>query len=47
MFLNKNIVVGTGYGLLQLQQIQAPGKRPMQAADYVRGFQAFIGTILE
>ena len=47
MFLNKNIVVGTGNGLLQLQQIQAPGKRPMQATDYVRGFQAFIGTILE
>ena len=46
-YLNKNIVVGTGYGLLQLQQIQAPGKRPMQANDYVRGFQSFVGSILE
>jgi len=47
MFLSKNIVVGTGYGLLQLQQIQAPGKRPMQANDYVRGFQDFVGSMLE
>ena len=47
MLLNKNIVVGTRAGLLQLQQIQAPGKRPMQTTDYVRGFKAFVGSVLE
>jgi len=47
MLLNKNIVVGTGDGLLKLQQIQAPGKRPMQTTDYVRGFKAFVGSVLE
>jgi methionyl-tRNA formyltransferase len=46
-YLNKNIVVGTGYGLLRLQQIQAPGKRPMKANDYVRGFPSFVGSTLE
>jgi hypothetical protein len=30
-----------------LQQIQAPGKRPMQANDYVRGFPSFVGSTLE
>ena len=47
MLLNKNIVVGTGDGLLKLQQIQAPGKRPMQTTDYVRGFKAFVVSVLE
>ncbi len=34
---NNGLVVGTGKGLLRLVQVQPAGKKPMTAADFVRG----------
>jgi methionyl-tRNA formyltransferase len=33
------VLVGTGTTPLRLGQVQAPGKRPMAAADWARGVQ--------
>ena len=34
---DSRLVLGTADGLLDLLEVQAPGKRPMAAADYLRG----------
>lgn len=35
----RSVHVGTGDGLLELGEIQPPGKKPMRAADWARGVQ--------
>ena len=38
LLLQKNrVLVGTGRGILELQEVQAAGKRRMNAADWARG----------
>ena len=43
---SEGVVVATGEGLLLLDEVQPPGKRPMPAADFARGRADFIGTVL-
>jgi methionyl-tRNA formyltransferase len=38
--------VGTGEGILGLRRVQIEGKRPMPAAEFLRGQKAFIGQRL-
>lgn len=40
------ILVATGEGLLQLQEIQLAGRGAMAAADFARGQRDFIGSVL-
>ncbi len=40
-------VVITGRGALRLLEVQLAGKRPMAAADFVRGAREFVGVRLE
>jgi len=40
-------VVITGRGALRLVEVQLAGKRPMAAADFVRGAREFVGSRLE
>jgi methionyl-tRNA formyltransferase len=40
------VLVGTGSGAVRLGTVQAPGKRPMAAADWARGARPQPGTIL-
>jgi methionyl-tRNA formyltransferase len=41
------LVVATGDGLLSLEEVQPAGKRVMQAADFLRGYQVQPGDRLE
>ncbi|GHU68909.1 hypothetical protein AGMMS49983_21870 [Clostridia bacterium] len=41
----EGIFVGTGKGLLVIEEVKMPGKRVMPVADYLRG-NAFPGTAL-
>jgi methionyl-tRNA formyltransferase len=43
----KAVVVGTGTGAVRLGEVQAVGKRPMPAADWVRGLRLTGGEVLE
>lgn len=38
--------VGTGEGLLEVVRVQLEGKRAMTAAEFVRGYRQFIGSVL-
>jgi methionyl-tRNA formyltransferase len=42
----QDIGVVTGDGILRLLEIQLEGKRAMSAADFARGQQSFIGSVL-
>lgn len=42
----KGIAVVTGEGALLIEEIQAPGRRPMPARDYARGARGFVGSLL-
>lgn len=44
---HKAIAVGTAEGLLRLDLIQPPGKKPMDARAYANGRPDFIGAILQ
>ena len=33
----KPLLIGTGEGLLEIDQLQAPGRKPVQAQDFLRG----------
>ena len=41
------VVVATGRGTVSIQTIQAPGKRPMPVADYLRGNPMTAGQSFE
>ncbi|HEX9664621.1 MAG TPA: methionyl-tRNA formyltransferase [Patescibacteria group bacterium] len=41
-----NIIVRCGFGNLILDRLQMEGKKEMSAADFVRGHQNFIGSVL-
>lgn len=41
------LVIATGDGLLSLEEVQPAGKRVMQAADFLRGYQVQPGDCLE
>ncbi len=40
------IVVAAGSGALAVQRVQPAGKRPMDAADFVRGYRLRVGEVL-
>jgi methionyl-tRNA formyltransferase len=40
------LAVQTGAGLLEVQQLQAPGGRPLNTADYLRGHPLAVGHVL-
>ena len=42
----EGVAVATGDGLLLLDEVQPPGKRPMPAADFARGRPDFLGAVL-
>lgn len=42
----RSVHIGTGEGLLELGEIQPPGKKPMPAADWARGIQLAEGESL-
>jgi methionyl-tRNA formyltransferase len=42
--LDGRLLLATASGALELVEVQAPGGRPMPAADYLRGHGAAIGT---
>jgi len=37
------LVVETGNGFIQIQALQPAGKRPMPAADFIRGYRLAAG----
>jgi methionyl-tRNA formyltransferase len=39
--------VGTGEGVLSVLRVQIEGKRPVSAAEFVRGQKEFLGSVLE
>jgi methionyl-tRNA formyltransferase len=41
------IIVATGAGLLSIDRVQAPGKRPMSTAEFLRGHPAHAGQSFE
>jgi methionyl-tRNA formyltransferase len=43
---NKHPIVTTGDGLLELERLQAAGKRALSGADFIRGRPDFIGACL-
>lgn len=44
---NDGIIVGTGKGLLEILEIQAPGKKRIRVADYVRGNKLELHSYFE
>ena len=40
------IAIGAGGGLLAVRRLQLEGRRPAEAADFVRGYPHFIGAML-
>ena len=42
----QKIFLGTGDGILDMRKIQLEGKRPVDAIDFLRGYQDFSGSIL-
>jgi len=45
--LDRDLAVGTGDGLLRLEQVQLEGKRTVSGAEFVRGYQHILGSRLE
>lgn len=45
--IDEKIFVQTGDGLIQLLEVQLEGKNKIGIADFVRGYQNFIGSILK
>jgi len=43
---DSQVAVATASGLLVLEMVQLAGKRPLSAAEFVRGQRSFIGAIL-
>ncbi|MEM7540240.1 MAG: methionyl-tRNA formyltransferase [Pseudomonadota bacterium] len=41
--LDANLVVATGSGALEILRVQPPGKKPMSAADFIRGYGDKLG----
>ena len=41
-----SLLVETGKGVIEIREIQYPGKKRMSAADFLRGFSLFEGAIL-
>ena len=41
------IAVGTGDGLLALDEVQLAGKKRVPVAEFVNGYQAFVGSQLK
>lgn len=46
IWVAEGLAVATGDGLLLLEEVQPPGKRPMPAADFARGRPDFFGSTL-
>jgi methionyl-tRNA formyltransferase len=44
--VGRGVGVATGHGLLVLDQVKPTGRKPMAAADFVRGHPDFVGTTL-
>ncbi len=44
--LGTQAAVVTGSGLLVLDEVQLAGKRPLSAAEFLRGQRAFVGSVL-
>ena len=42
----EKILLGTGDGILDIRKIQLEGKRPVNAIEFLRGYQDFSGSIL-
>ena len=42
----EGLLVETGKGLILIRELQAPGKKRLAAADFLRGFPINVGTIL-
>ena len=42
----QKIFLGTGDGILDMRKIQLEGKRPVNAIEFLRGYQDFSGSIL-
>ncbi|MBN1102811.1 MAG: methionyl-tRNA formyltransferase, partial [Deltaproteobacteria bacterium] len=40
------LFVETGEGRVEIREVQAPGKRRMPAADFLRGYSLGEGTLL-
>lgn len=44
--LDDRFTVACGQGALRLTRVQAPGKRAMNAAEFLRGHRVLVGTVL-
>lgn len=44
---NSQVVAATGQGILRLLSVQIEGRRPSSAADFMRGYPDFTGSILD
>ena len=44
--LDKDLTIACGHGTLQPQMIQRPGRKPLPAADVLRGAPVPVGTVL-
>ena len=47
MILDENLTVACGEGAVRLTEVQRAGKKPMSAADFLRGVSLRPGTLLE
>jgi methionyl-tRNA formyltransferase len=47
MILDENLTVACGEGAVRLTEVQRAGKKPMSAADFLRGVPLRPGTLLE
>jgi methionyl-tRNA formyltransferase len=45
-YSEEGLLVETGKGLVLIRELQAPGKRRLAAADFLRGFSISDGTVL-
>ena len=41
------LVIACGEGAVEIVQLQAPGGKPMNARDYLRGHAMAVGTVLK
>ena len=44
--LDNSVAVVTGSGLLGLDELQLEGRRPISAAEFVRGQRDLVGSVL-
>lgn len=43
----QGLVIACGRGAVRIRQLQAPGGKPMEARDYLRGHPMAVGTVLK